>query len=167
MQGARYGMPLPAAMQAVGKHAFNAYDRLAYNAGGGATDLAANAGLSPETSAKVGFGANVATQALPVALGSTIGKAAATLARILEQVRDLKRRNDEKERALVPVAWVSERMGSACSQWTRLRQDGKDSRCLTASGEHGVPVAMARSFYDQTTVDAGAALQGLAAMFNE
>jgi len=97
----------------------------------------------------------------------TIGKAAATLARILEQVRDLKRRNDEKERALVPVAWVSERMGSACSQWTRLRQDGKDSRCLTASGEHGVPVAMARSFYDQTTVDAGAALQGLAAMFNE
>ena len=63
------------AMQAAGKHLFNAYDRLAYNAGGKVTDWA-SPHMSPESAAKFGYGTNVAVQALPVLLGSLLGKAA-------------------------------------------------------------------------------------------
>lgn len=43
---------------------------LAYEAGGKVTDVASNLGASPETAAKFGYGANVATQAIPAILGS-------------------------------------------------------------------------------------------------
>lgn len=96
-----------------------------------------------------------------------VDKDQAILARILEQVRDLKRKNNEKERVLINRAWVAERMASACSEFNRSRQMAKDARCLALSAEHGVPVAMARTLYDQSTEDAGLALKALSGTFSE
>lgn len=103
----------------------------------------------------------------PAAGEPVIAKEQAVLMRVLEQVRDLRRKNDEQEGLLIARAWVQERMGAACSTWIRLRQDGKDARCLTASGQHGAPVAMARSLYDQVSADGGEVLRSLAEVFNE
>ncbi len=97
----------------------------------------------------------------------TIGKGRAVLARILEQVRDLRRKNDEHEGKLIARAWVQERMGAACSQWTRRRQTEKDNRCLAAAGEHGGSVALARTMHDWATADGGEVLRSLAEVFNE
>lgn len=55
------------------------FDKVAYKAGGGATDLSIKAGLSPETAAKIGFVANVATQAIPMLLGGEAAKLSAPL----------------------------------------------------------------------------------------
>lgn len=56
------------------KIANEALDRLAYKAGEKATDVATAAGASPETAAKVGYGANVLTQAVPVVAGGELAK---------------------------------------------------------------------------------------------
>jgi len=98
---------------------------------------------------------------------ATIGKGRAVLARVLEQVRDLRRKNDEKERVLISRAWVAERMAAACSTWICCRQMGKDSRCLTLSAEHGVPVAALRRLFDQVTEDGGEVLRSLGSVFEE
>lgn len=68
-----YGLTV-GAMGAAGQHAFNAYDRLAYGAGEKATDKLTSMGASPEMAAAGGYGANVATQAIPTVLGGGIGK---------------------------------------------------------------------------------------------
>jgi hypothetical protein len=96
-----------------------------------------------------------------------LNKDQAVLMRVLEQVRDLRRKNDEKERVLVNRAWVAERMAAACSEWIRCRQMGKDTRCLTLSAEHGVQVAALRTMYDQTTEDGGLVLRSLSSVFVE
>lgn len=51
-------------------------NRGAYKAGGAATDIAAKAGLPPEIAGGIGYGTNVATQALPVLFGGALTKAA-------------------------------------------------------------------------------------------
>lgn len=58
-------------------------DRVAYSAGEKATDLATSAGASPETAAKVGYGANLTTQVAPMLLG---GEAAKLLSPTLQSV---------------------------------------------------------------------------------
>ncbi len=96
-----------------------------------------------------------------------IGREQALLAIALERIRDLKRRNDEKDKLVIHRAWVAERMGAACAEWNRSRRDGKDGRCLVLAAEHGIPVAALRNLYDQATADGGAVLQQLAAVFTE
>lgn len=49
------------------------FPKFAYELGGKATDVASQAGLSPETAAKVGFGTNLTTQVLPSLLMSVKG----------------------------------------------------------------------------------------------
>ena len=49
-------------------------EHAAYDAGGKATDLAMGMGASPETAAKLGYGTNVATQAVPAVVGGLAGK---------------------------------------------------------------------------------------------
>lgn len=48
-----------------------------YNAGGAVTDFASKIGASPEVSGGLGYGANVAMQALPTMFGPGLGKAVA------------------------------------------------------------------------------------------
>lgn len=51
------------------------FGNIGYNLGGQVTDIASSAGLSPETSAALGYGSNVATQAIaPIAIGSAAGQ---------------------------------------------------------------------------------------------
>lgn len=59
--------------------ASTAVEDAAYHAGGGATDLAARAGLSPETSAQIGRATNVGVQALPTLFGMGVGRGAAPI----------------------------------------------------------------------------------------
>ena len=58
-------------------------------------------------------------------------------------------------------------MGFACAEWTRRRQTEKDSRCLSAAGEHGASVALTRTMHDWATVDGGEVLRQLASAFDE
>lgn len=53
--------------------------KLGYDAGGKVTDIAAGIGVSPETSAKAGFAANVAVQAVPAVLAGKLATAASPL----------------------------------------------------------------------------------------
>lgn len=48
----------------------------AYDVGGAATDLSMKVGASPEIAAGIGYGANVATQAIPALIGSKVGSVA-------------------------------------------------------------------------------------------
>ncbi len=68
--------PVQGAFNAFGKHAMNAYDRAAYTAGGGLTDIASKV-LPPEGAAAVGFAGNVGMQAIPALMGGGIGRGAA------------------------------------------------------------------------------------------
>lgn len=56
---------LPAAFLSATKHLPEAQSELAYNVGGGATDIATKLGASPETAAKIGLANNVAVQMFP------------------------------------------------------------------------------------------------------
>jgi len=94
-----------------------------------------------------------------------LNKDQAVLMRVLEQVRDLRRKNDEKEGKLVPVAWVAERMGAACSEFIRLRQLEKDGWSGKLAAFHGVTVAAARTLHDEATEDIGKILQSLSSVF--
>lgn len=53
----------------------DAFNNMGYEAGGLATDLSTKLGASPETAAKFGYGANVATDALPMVAGGVLGAA--------------------------------------------------------------------------------------------
>lgn len=63
-------------------------DKSIYDAGGAVTDTAAGAGLSPQTSAALGFGTNVGLQLMPVGMG---GGAAGAVARpsLMQHGREL------------------------------------------------------------------------------
>lgn len=52
----------------------DAVGRVAYGAGGKATDLAAEAGASPEVAAGLGYATNLTTQAIPTVLGGQVAK---------------------------------------------------------------------------------------------
>lgn len=70
------GSPLAGAMNALTDRSGELQREVAYNAGGAVTDVASNLGASPETAAKLGFGANVATQAAPTLLAGELAKKA-------------------------------------------------------------------------------------------
>jgi len=77
-KGLIMGGPLGAGAAGMGeglKQFGQGMDKAAYNAGGGVTDLLAGK-VSPEVAGGAGYAANVATQAIPVALGGLIGKGA-------------------------------------------------------------------------------------------
>lgn len=75
-EGWKWGGPMGAAIGA-SKQANELIEHGAYRLGGAATDVATNMGASPETAAKIGFGTNVAAQAVPAFIG---GAAAGKLA---------------------------------------------------------------------------------------
>jgi hypothetical protein len=103
----------------------------------------------------------------PTTDGPAVTKEQAILHRVLEQVRDLRRKNDEKEGKLVPVAWVAERMGAACSEFIRLRQLEKDGWSAKLAAVHGVTVAAARTLHDEATEDIGKILRSLSSVFGD
>lgn len=77
MRGFATGGPmgLSAAMGAEGLKQANALvDKAAYGIGGKVTDIASQAGASPEVAGGAGFVANVATQAVPTVLGGEVAK---------------------------------------------------------------------------------------------
>ena len=70
------GSPLMGVTSAITDRSDELQKEIAYDVGGGATDIATRAGASPETAAKVGFAANVATQAAPSLLAGELAKKA-------------------------------------------------------------------------------------------
>lgn len=84
--GAKYGGPLGIAYGA-SMGANKLLDHAAYEAGGKASELASNV-MSPEAAAKVGVGANMAVQAVPVVAGAVGGKALAPALKLGETAAD-------------------------------------------------------------------------------
>ena len=55
------------------------YGKMAYEAGGGVTDIASKLGASPEVAAGAGYAANVGLQAIPTALSMGVGRAVGSI----------------------------------------------------------------------------------------
>jgi hypothetical protein len=68
--------PMAGAMNSLTDLSGDVSRQVAYDAGGRVTDLATQAGASPETAAKFGFAANVGTQAVPTLLAGEVAKKA-------------------------------------------------------------------------------------------